>query len=80
MTPASPHPPSRRDTLPTVSSKGTDLQSFRIDLDLWKRFAEAAKARGSDRSKVLRDFIREYVGEAAVETEPHQRQPKGQAT
>lgn len=63
MTPATPHSPPRYDTLPTVSSKGTDLQSFRLPAQLWKRFSDVAKERGTNRSEVLRSFIRWYVGD-----------------
>jgi len=32
----------------------TPLRSVRIDDDLWERTAEAAEARGTDRSEVVR--------------------------
>ncbi|MGA4726306.1 hypothetical protein ACPB67_02700 [Micromonospora taraxaci] len=44
-------------------SKGTDLQSFRFPSDLWRRFAAVARAAGTDRSKVLQNFIRWYIGD-----------------
>lgn len=62
MTPASPKTPRRYDTLPSVS-KGTALQSFRIDDQLWQRFAEVSAKAGTNRSAVLRDFIRWYIGD-----------------
>lgn len=67
MTPATPHKPRRYDTLQTVS-KGTDLQSFRFPSDLWRRFAEVARAAGTDRSKVLQNFIRWYIGDPDATT------------
>lgn len=66
MTPASPNPPRRYDTLPTVS-KGTSLQSFRVASDLWRQFAERTKLAGTNRSEVLRRFIAWYLREPDAE-------------
>ena len=38
----------------------TPVQRFRLDADRWDRFGEAAKP---DRSAVLREFVRWYIGE-----------------
>lgn len=43
-------------------SKGTDRQSFRMPPDEWREFGEATQAAGVDRSAVVRDFIRWYLG------------------
>jgi hypothetical protein len=42
------------------SGRGTARQTIRIDEDLWNRFGQVAEP---DRSTVLREFIRWYVGE-----------------
>jgi hypothetical protein len=36
------------------------------DIGLWERFGAATEERGLDRSAVLREFIRWYVGEPGV--------------
>ena len=55
---------SRHDTVPGVmtgrSGRGTARQTIRVDETLWERFGELAEP---DRSAVLREFIRWYVGE-----------------
>jgi hypothetical protein len=54
---------SRHDTFADVtgrSGRGTARQTIRVDEDLWQQFGEVADP---DRSTVLRDFIRWYVGE-----------------
>ena len=43
-----------------MPSVGTRRQSIRLDPDLWDRFGELAQP---DRSSVLREFVRWYVGE-----------------
>jgi len=44
----------------------TPTRPVRIDDDLWRRFGEAATAKDSDRSTVLREFIRWYVRESGA--------------
>jgi hypothetical protein len=45
------------------SGKGTARQTIRAEEPLWVRFDEAATAADSDRSEVLREFMRWYSGE-----------------
>lgn len=66
MTHATREPENRHDTLPAVtgrSGRGTARQTIRVDETLWERFGQFAAGKGSDRSTVLRDFIRWYVAE-----------------
>jgi hypothetical protein len=66
MTHATPVGEKCHDTLATVtgrSGRGTARQTIRIDEATWERFGNASAAAGADRSAVLRDFIRWYVGE-----------------
>jgi hypothetical protein len=73
MTPARLPPRERHDTLSPVtgrSGKGTARQTIRVEESLWDRFATASENAGSDRSSVLRDFIRWYV------REPRAKMPK----
>lgn len=45
-------------------TRGTPTRPIRIDPALWEKFGQAVEAAGdSDRSTVLREFIRWYVGE-----------------
>lgn len=44
-------------------SRGTPTRPIRVDPDLWERFGVATTADGTDRSTVLRDFMRWYVRE-----------------
>lgn len=45
-----------------MPTEGNTRRAFRLDDDaLWERFAAAAEANGSDRSAVLRDFVRWYA-------------------
>lgn len=46
-------------------STDTALRRFRTTNDLWQRFEEAVQQADpeADRSKVLRNFIRWYIGE-----------------
>lgn len=41
----------------------TPTRPIRVPLDLWARFGEAATRAGTDRSAVLRDFMRWYARE-----------------
>jgi hypothetical protein len=52
-----------------VPTPGTQRTAIRIEPDLWERFAEVAKP---NRSAVLRDFIRWYVGDKGA-TMPRRR-------
>jgi hypothetical protein len=66
MTQATPETAERHDTLTGVtgrSGRGTARQTIRVDEALWDRFAEAATVDESDRSAVLREFIRWYIRE-----------------
>jgi hypothetical protein len=45
---------------PRGQGSNTPTRPIRIDLDLWERFGAVAQP---DRSTVLREFIRWYVGE-----------------
>lgn len=42
-----------------MARRGTDNVTLRLDPDLWRRFGESA----TDRSAVLRQFVRWYVRE-----------------
>lgn len=66
MTHATRNADNRHDTLGAVTGKsgrGTARQTIRIDESLWIAFGESAGATGSDRSTVLREFVRWYVRE-----------------
>jgi hypothetical protein len=39
----------------------TPTRPIRVDLDLWDDFGDAARAIGSDRTKVLVGFMRRFV-------------------
>ncbi|HEY9473132.1 MAG TPA: hypothetical protein VIS06_04685 [Mycobacteriales bacterium] len=52
----------------------TPVQGFRLDRDLWDRFGEVTGNSGTDRTAVIRDFIRWYVGEPGVKR-PTRPQP-----
>lgn len=45
------------------SGKGTARQTIRAEVPLWERFDEAATSVRSDRSAVLREFMRWYSGD-----------------
>jgi hypothetical protein len=45
------------------SGRGTPRQTIRVDEDLWVKFGELTAAEGLDRSSVLRNFIRWYIGQ-----------------
>ena len=49
------------DTLGGMPGRGTPHAAIRIDPELWAKFDEAAKANGTDRSTLLREWIRQYV-------------------
>lgn len=50
-------------TVTEKSGKGTARQTIRADVPLWERFDESATAAGSDRSTVLREFMRWHSGD-----------------
>lgn len=63
MTQAMGRDTERHDTVADVtarSGRGTARQTIRVDESLWQRFGALADP---DRSTVLREFIRWYVGE-----------------
>jgi hypothetical protein len=43
------------------SGRGTPRQTIRIDEELWIRFGGLAATQGTDRSTLLRDFVRWYI-------------------
>jgi hypothetical protein len=70
MTHATPETANRHDTLTGVTGKsgrGTARQTIRVDEALWDRFAEVATLDETDRSAVLREFIRWYIGEPGAD-------------
>lgn len=42
------------------------MRAFRLAEALWIRFGEAAKAAGTDRGSLLREFVKWYIGEAGA--------------
>jgi hypothetical protein len=46
-----------------MPGRGTPRWAIRVPEDLWVRFGKVAASVGTDRSVVLRDFIRWYVRE-----------------
>lgn len=57
----------------------TPVRPIRVPLDLWNRFGEAAKRAGSDRSTVLRDFMKWYAHEPGTKM-PRRPSPAGDET
>lgn len=53
-------------------------RTIRIEKDLWDQFGAACAAADTDRSAVLREFIRWYIGEpdAALPKRPKPRAPE----
>jgi hypothetical protein len=49
-------------------TRGTPTRPIRIEATLWEQFGAATGSAGADRSAVLRDFIRWYVGEPGAKT------------
>jgi hypothetical protein len=49
----------------TMAPPGTPFRRVRMDDEMWTRFGEAVRAAEPelDRSKVLREFVRWYVGD-----------------
>lgn len=46
---------------PPPNDNNTPTRPIRVPLDLWDRFGKAAETQGTDRSAVLRDFMRWYA-------------------
>lgn len=44
--------------MPPPDDNKTPTRPIRVPLDLWARFGEVAKQLGTDRSALLRDFMR----------------------
>ncbi len=76
MTHARPEGGNRHDTLAGVtgrSGRGTARQTIRVDESLWERFEAARQQAGAtDRSAVIREFIRWYVHERGDKGKPVQ--------
>lgn len=73
MTHASGSGKNRHDTLAPVTGKsgrGTARQTMRVDEALWEQFGAATTAADTDRSTVLREFIRWYVREPGAKQPP----------
>lgn len=47
--------------VPVEDWNNTPTRPIRVPLDLWGRFGEATKRQGTDRSAILRDFMRWYA-------------------
>lgn len=60
---------------PRGQGANTPTRPIRVDLDLWGRAGEASKSEGTDRSAIIREFLRWYLREADAEL-PHR--PKGE--
>lgn len=67
MTPTSRPNAKRHDTLITVTSKGTDRRTIRVDAELWDRFGEWAKGYPGGSSGALRACMRFLLGDAGSE-------------
>lgn len=59
----------------TVPPPGTPFRRVRMDDEMWRRFDEAVRTAEPelDRSKVIREFVRWYIGE----TNDLPRRPEG---
>lgn len=44
-----------------MPGRGTPHAAIRIDPAVWQQFDQAAKANGTDRSSLLREWIKLYV-------------------
>jgi hypothetical protein len=58
MTPTSRPSTKRHDTLITVTSKGTDRRTIRVDPELWEEFGEWARDYPGGASGALRACMR----------------------
>ena len=56
----------QEEVMPRGQGGNTPTRPIRVDLDLWARFGDAVKARGVDRSAVLRDFMAWYARDAGA--------------
>jgi hypothetical protein len=64
MTHASRDAGARHDTLASVTGKsgrGTARQTIRVDEESWEEFGAASESVGTDRSALIRDFMRWFV-------------------
>lgn len=66
MTPTSPESESCHDSVIVMTGKGTTRHTIRMDDELWKRLGEAAERAGTDRSTLLREFARWWLGDPAA--------------
>lgn len=53
-----------------MPGKGTERQTIRIPLDLWKHFGEVATENDADRSLLVRQFIAWYIRERGAKLPP----------
>jgi hypothetical protein len=67
MTPTSRPDAKRHDTLITVTSKGTDRRTIRVEPTLWDEFGEATQGDPDGRSGALRAFMRWYLRKPGAE-------------
>lgn len=67
MTPTTDKLTARHDTLSGVPSRGTNRRTIRVDPDLWDEFGVAAVDQPENRSGVLREFMRWYLGKPGAE-------------
>ncbi len=58
MTPTTDDRQVRHDTLTSVTSKGTDRKTIRVDPDLWEQFGTATSRHKDGRSGDLREYMR----------------------
>jgi hypothetical protein len=72
MTPTSRPNAKRHDTLITVTSKGTDRRTIRVDPELWEEFGEWARDYPGGASGALRACMRYLIGKPDAEL-PQQR-------
>lgn len=40
-----------------MPTKGTDRQTFRLDVETWREYEQACRAKDTDRSSDLREYI-----------------------
>ena len=57
--------PRYRDRVP--NSPKTPTRPVRLDADDWEGLGEVSAAQGANRSSVIRDFVRWYLGRAGAE-------------
>lgn len=59
-----------------MPGRGTPHAAIRMPEDVWRRFGEAAKAQGTDRSALVRAFVAWYMREQGAEL-PRRPSAKG---